>query len=370
MSRYRFELASEADDEELRRVLAETPMDGTISVSFRREPSYFDAALVSGGDCQTVVGHEERTGRIIGFGVRSVREMFVNGAPTPIGYLSSLRLLPTYRSLGLVARGYAYFRELHGDGRTRLYLTTIAEGNERAITILTSARAGLPPYHFAGRYVTVAIPARRRRGNGRAGDVETRPATAADLPALLDFWQSAGSARQFFPCYERKDLFHPRATFREMQPGDLLLALKKGRIVGTLGVWDQSGFRQTVVERYSSGLRLLKPLYNCWAAVRRQPPLPRVGEPFRYCAAAVPVVAGDAATVFEALLARARDRAAERSAGHLLVGLHVSDPLLPVAAAQQATAYVTRLYYVCWDDGDELRNRLDGRPPYLELGTL
>lgn len=46
MSRFRLELAAPADDADLRHILAATPMQGTIEVSFRREPSYFDAALM------------------------------------------------------------------------------------------------------------------------------------------------------------------------------------------------------------------------------------------------------------------------------------------------------------------------------------
>ena len=48
MVRYQFEIATRADDAELRSILAATPMDGVISLSFRREPSFFDAAIVEG----------------------------------------------------------------------------------------------------------------------------------------------------------------------------------------------------------------------------------------------------------------------------------------------------------------------------------
>src|SRR6185369_3108329 len=129
MSRYQFDVATEADDADLRRVLAETPMPGSISVSFRREPSYFDAAVVDGRSRQVVAARDlgvpagdPRTGcgspgRIVGFGSRAVGERYVNGRPAPVGYLSSLRLLAGHRNRGLVGRGYAFFRKLHGDGR-------------------------------------------------------------------------------------------------------------------------------------------------------------------------------------------------------------------------------------------------------------
>jgi hypothetical protein len=120
------------------------------------------AAVVDGFSRQVVACRDQNTGRIFGFGCRSLRELYVNGQPTVVGYLSSLRVLPEYRNRGLVARGYAFFRRLHADGRTPFYLTTIAEGNETALQILTSGRAGLPMYHAAGRYHTIAIALPRR----------------------------------------------------------------------------------------------------------------------------------------------------------------------------------------------------------------
>src|SRR5947209_2833857 len=111
MSRYRFELATPDDDADLRRVLAATPMDGRIAVTFRREPSWFTGAVVDGRSRQVVACRELETGRVVGFGCRSIREVYVNGRPAAVGYLSGLRLLPEHRNLGLVARGFALIRE-------------------------------------------------------------------------------------------------------------------------------------------------------------------------------------------------------------------------------------------------------------------
>src|SRR5436305_9094059 len=143
MSQFRCEVATADDDAELRQVLAATPMPGLISVSYRREPSYFGAAVVSGGFHQVLAVRDAAADRIAGFVSRAIRPMFVNGRPEPIGYLSALRALPEYRNRGLLARGVFHLRRLHADGRAKLYLATIAEGNETAIRILTSGRTGL-----------------------------------------------------------------------------------------------------------------------------------------------------------------------------------------------------------------------------------
>jgi len=370
MSRYRFELATPADDADLRRVLAETPMAGPLVVSFCREPSYFAAAVVEGRFRQVVGCRDTETGRVVGFGARTVHERYVNGQPMPIGYLNNLRLLAEHRNRGLVARGYGLFRELHADGRTPLYLTTIAEGNAPALAMLTSRRAGLPGYHFAGRYHTIALPLLRR---GRKHTVTTpgltiRPAVPDDMPAVLEFLRRVGPRRQFFPCHETDD-FTPQGTCRDLSPVHILLACQGGKLVGTLAGWDQQGFRQSVVMDYGAALRWTRPLLNGWAWLRRQPGIPARGEALRCLMGALPVVDGDPA-IFHALVDALRGQAAGGRWDYLLIGLHETDPLRQVLRGYGVREYVTRLYLVCWDDGDPLRASLDGRPPYLELGCL
>ena len=370
MSRYRFELACERDDAELRGVLADTPMPGHVELSFRREPSFFAAAVVDGDFRQVVAAREVQSQRIVGFGSRSIGPKFVNGRVESIGYLSSLRLRAEHRRQGLVARGYAFFRKLHADGRTRLYLTTIAAGNEAAITQLTSARAGLPAYHAAGRYHTLAIPLTNKPVQDRAAGVNIRTATQSDVPEVLDFLAEHGSRRQFFPAYRAADFFSDDGALRGLAPGDLWLAFRRGRLAGLLGRWNQQSFRQTVVHGYHGPLGWLRPVYNAWSIVRRLPRLPRPGQSLAFLTAALPLVAGDDPQVFTALLRSACAARPTQRAGFLLLGLHESDPLLAAARAWATASYTTLVYLVCFEDGDELRRSLDGRPLYLELGSL
>lgn len=369
MPRFRFELAAADADADLRHILANTPMPGAVSVAFLREPSFFAAAVVDGRFRQVVAARDMTTNHLVGFGVRSVAERYVNGQPMAIGYLSNLRLLAEHRNRGLVARGYAYFRKLHKDGRTPLYLTTIAEDNEPALALLTSGRAGLPTYHFAGRLHTLALPLRRPRRQ-RHPEISVRPMNADELPLLLEFLHREGPRRQFFPCCEAGDFFTLEGTFRDLQPGDVLLAFRDQRLVGTLAGWDQHAFRQTVVTAYPGPLRWLRSCWNAWAWCRGRPRLPRPGAAFRYLVGTLFVVENNDPAVCEALLENLMMRRSSEPCEYLLVGLHETDPLLPIVQRWEMTRYTTRLHLVCWNDGEELRQSLDGRPPYLELGAL
>src|SRR5690242_17620250 len=133
MSFLRFDLASPADDEGLRRLLRENPMPGSISLSFEREPCYFDACALEGPFHQTLVGRDIESGEVVGCSNRSIRPMFINTAVQSVGYMSQLRVHPRIgQGLYLaraVAQGFKLYQDLHTDGRTSFYLMSIIEDN-------------------------------------------------------------------------------------------------------------------------------------------------------------------------------------------------------------------------------------------------
>ncbi len=370
MQRYQFELATPDDDEELRMILRQTPMPGRISICFQREPSFFDAAAVEGDVVQTVVCRDTERTRIVGFGTRSIRQRYVDGVATPVGYLSSLRVLPEYRSIGLVARGYAYFRELHEDGRTPFYLTTIAAGNEPAIKILTSGRAGLPSYQPQGDFYTMAFPIHARpRSRSHNGSLAVRVATARDVFSVIQFAREEGRKRQFSPCISAADLEAADGLLRGLGPDDFLIAERRGELVGTLAVWDQQAFRQNIVQRYNAALRYARPMVNAWSWLTGQSILPRPGDPFRCVSGAFCLIRNHNTTVFEELLAAARSQRTDRAAQFLLLGMHESDPLLTIARRAAAQEYLTHLYIVSFERNNAVGATVE-RPVHLELGTL
>jgi hypothetical protein len=366
--RFRFELAGPADDAELCRLLARVVMPGQVRITLRREPSYFAAARLDGPFHQVIVARDAADGGIAAMGSRSVRSRFVNGRPTPVGYLSNLRVLPEYRSGTILARGYRYFKELDGDGASQFYLTTISATNEPAITSLTARRAGLPAYHYWGKYHTVAIPLMRpRRPEQGALDVQVRSAIIDDRPVLFELLRRAAVQYQCFPCYEADDLFCETGTFMGLQPADVLIATRHGQPVGMLGCWNQASFRQTILEGYGAPLHYLRPWYNLLARLRGAPRLPPPGSPLRCLVAALPLVVDHDPAVVASLIEEAQRRYSGGVLDVLLVGMYESDPLLPVVQQFAAFSFVTNVYLVTWQDQ---LPELGEAPLYLELGCL
>src|SRR5258706_898476 len=158
--RIHFALATEADDDDIRRLLRENPMSGQITISLEREPSYFFEERHLLAERQTIVAREND--RVVCVGSCSFRPRFVNGQPQRVGYLGGLRLDAKLAGrFDILRRGYRFFRELQPHHDREAYFTSIAADNERAIQLLERGLPGMPSYKHLGEFVTLLISVRR-----------------------------------------------------------------------------------------------------------------------------------------------------------------------------------------------------------------
>lgn len=346
-------------------------MSGEVSLSFRREPSYFAACQLDGDKTQTIVCRELESNRIVGLGSRSVRERYVDGQVERIGYLSTLRLDKEHRRRGLVARGFRFFKrvdqDIKGSSRAKFYVTTIADGNSAAEQTLLGGRAGLPHYRRIATWNTYSISMRRCR-TGPIPGVEIRPVLESELGMVIDYLNTFGATRNLFPVYCTED-FDPRAgTFRDMERSQLFVAWDGDEIIGTFGLWDQTAFKQVVVEGYSSWLRFCRPMYNAWASWKRDPKLPKPGEVLEHVVGTLLVVRNDRADVADLLVSKAHESFCSTPT-RLLLGFDSRSPLSTSYAARASHEYTTGVYLVSWNPMQWKEYNTD-RWIYLELGCL
>ena len=138
----RVELATAADEPELRRLLRDNPMQGAIRVCLEREPDAFLAASIEGHPHASVVARHPEDGHVVGLGSRAVVDAFVNGEPRRVGYLSQLRVERAFRGRRhLLARGYARLHALRAPDEERFDFTAIIADNAPALRLLS---AGVP----------------------------------------------------------------------------------------------------------------------------------------------------------------------------------------------------------------------------------
>jgi hypothetical protein len=315
-----FALATRDDDAGIRRLLATNPMPGRIRVRFEREPSYFDGCAP-----RTDVLVARDGASVVGVACRTMQQLYVNGEVEEVGYLGQLRVDLAYRGRLLTARGYRVMRELHEQSPARGYYTTIVDGNAQAEGVLVRRTRGMMPcYRFLERLHTLAIPV-ERRASARRG---TRRAVARR------------STQNLFPARE-----------------------PHGEVVtidgGSAALFDQRPYKQTVIDGYDRTLSLVRPLYNLVARMK----LPRPNVPLNH-AYVTHFSAEDPHALIEAILARATGY------DHVLVGFTESDPALQIARRFKPVEYVSSIYTVAFDDGDDFHERLLARPRAVDISAL
>ena len=364
--RFEFALAQEAEDDALRALLREIAMPGNITLAFLREPSFFLAEQAGSRTSQVIVCKDRQKGRVVGMGSRSIRDVYIDGKPARVGYLSMLRGLPEVRGNIAFARGYRYLHTLHADGAVPYYFTTILDDNTNAKVLLTSGRGGLPIYQPLARLITYLIPLTL---NPLGKNVDSAVCAVIDQPQLAEanaFLQQWNSQYQFAPVYTPQDMPGQSCLLPAFSWENLYVYRERGKVMGTLGVWDQESFKQTEVTAYSRKMQCIRPMYNLLAFMRGHPRLPRVGARINVLYAAF--VSGDP-SAFAALLKRVCQDWSGKGYDYLSVGLCEHHEFSPIVSRYATQRIASTVYIVYWKDTDVTLPDTS-RPVHLEIATL
>lgn len=363
--RFEFALAEESDDDALRALLRQISMPGNITLSFQREPSFFLAEQAGSVMSQVMVCKDNKLGQIVGMGSRSMRPVYIDGQPAQVGYLSMLRGLPESRGNIALARGYRFLQELHTDGAVPYYFTTILDDNTEARSLLTSGRAGLPVYKPIARLLTYLLPLTKNPMGKRSSDAVSR-VEKDQLPAAVACLQQWNSRHQFAPRYTEQDM----RGESQLLPGfcweNLYVYREHGKVLGTLGLWDQQSLKQTVVTAYAKRMQFIRPFYNLLAHIRGQPRLPQVGENIRILYAAF--LSGNA-DAFTSLLQRVCAGWSGKGYDYLSLGFCEGNELAPIASRYAAQQLASTVYIVYWQDTSVSLPDLSV-PVHVEAATL
>jgi hypothetical protein len=384
---FSFELATPEDDPAIRRLLATNPVPGSVTIAFEREPNYFIGCGTMGRFYQVLVArcplHVSDSGprtpdigqnSIIGVACRAIRPLFVNGQIEEVGYLGQLRVDNRFQGRWIVSGGFHFLRELDADRRVAGYLATITEESATAKGILVDRpRRHFPAFREVDRLCTLALICKKAKGKrqkAKITGVEISHGSEKDLSTIIGFFKQHGPAKQFFPAYKEDD-FRNGSTTLGFRIEDFILAYRNDELVGVIGLWDQSDYKQTVVQAYKSALRWIRPFYNVGAPLLGVQPLPSSGQRVRFVYGSFICVAENDLDIFSILLRRAYGLATQRGYACLMIGLTERDPLLTVLKQYAHIPYYSRLYTVQFEHpGGSFHERLDSRVAYVEIAAL
>lgn len=362
----RFMLAQPEHEAQLRAIVRAESMPGRIQVTYEREPDFFHGLGVQGSFNQVVAAEEN--GRIVGFGCRSIRPMFINGVKTDFGYLSGLRSSPEAKGKLGIARGYRMFRELHEDGRCPGYITTIIEGNSEAFKTIAAGRGDLPRYVDLGQCLTCVLPLNRHGHSKKSGAIKTRFAHPGEEGLVAETLQRLGRQYQFFPAIDASDLGTP--LLRDLPVSRFILAEDKGEVFGIAAIWDQSAFKQHRICSYSRPMQWSLPATNAALRIAGFHPLPPPGEKLNHAYCCFKAARNNDPRIMRMLLDKAAAALAAEGFSHLTTGFHADDPAIAAIGFRPKSVYRSRLFFVGWDSEIKAYEQLDKRIPIFDPSIL
>ena len=359
--RLRFIVATSQDDAAIRRLLRDNPMRGQITLSFEREPDYFAGAGIAGAVDQTILACDGS--RLACMGRSTTRPCWVNGSVRPVTYLGELRLdAPARGRIDILRRGYEFYRELRGTIPAELTFTSIAADNMPARRLLERGLPELPRYSFLGGFVTLIIPVVKLHPGAV---LDHHDAKADEIAAFLN---EHGRRGQLGAAWSAEQLHAlethglPLENFRVHRDGD-------GRILACGALWDQRGFRQTVIRGYAPPLNWARPAVNAWAALLGKPRWPAPGAIFAHAFLSPLAVEPDSERLLPQFIATLGNQAARRGIAYLTLGFAAGDARLAGLQKKFPTrSYASRLYRVDWPGEPALA--LDDRPLRPDVALL
>jgi hypothetical protein len=360
-----FAVARREDDADLRRLLRDNATDGWIRLALAREPDAFVAGSILGTRHGMIIARHRTTMEPVGMCEWSARESFVDGEPCLLAYLGSLRVAPRFRRRLAVLRGgfEAVRRLLHNGHATAYALTSIGAENRAALRILGANLPGMPVYRPLEPFSTFAL-----RPRAASVDVRVEQACAGDLPAIAVCLARVYRQYQFAPVWSGRDLTDPKRC-PGLKPEDFLVIRRGPGIAACVALWDQSPFKQTIVDGYAGALARLRPLVNLAAPFMGLPHLPAAGEPLRQVYLSHLAVEHHDEPLFRALVDAALAEAHRRGFALALTGLASQHPLARVLdRGYRAREYRALLHLVQWDrEGADLPTP---RLPHVEIAVL
>lgn len=351
----RIVVAGPSDDFAIRKLLRENPTPGAISLTFEREPGYFLGTNVAGANDETVLVFDGDS--LACMGRSSTRLRMIDGEQKRVSYLGELRLdVSAQGRLGVLRRGYDFFHQLHQQAPSDFYFTSISADNQRARRLLECGRRGLPAYSFLTDFVTLLIPIPRRPP---AGKRHCEPATASHVAELVTFLSKHAARHQLASIWTEQqviDLAQHGLPLEKFQ-----LVYDQGRLVACGAVWDQRGFRQTVIRGYSPAVARARPLMNIAARLFGTVRLPLVGETIGQAFLSPLAVEAGWEEMLADFIRSLFPSAARVGLEFLTIGLPANAPqLASLTRSFRCRVYRSRLYRVSWPgDGPGMSLKTD-----------
>ncbi len=353
-----------SDNNNILSLIEKTPQQGLVVLNFERSPCFFHGSNVSTQEPFVTVAQDEGTGEAVAVYSNGKRDVFYNGKVKSLRYCSDLRIAKSHRGKGLVRKLIEESQREMKEGEYSQMV--ILKENAASLISVASGRNGLATFYPMGSLTTYLIST--AYDFSFSSKYVVRTATEDDIPEMQRLFDREASKKQFYPAYDFSKIGSDD-YYRGLHISDYYLAIDGDGIVGILGTWKQSTFKQTRVVEYPFWMRFLRPYYNLWTRYFGGFPLPLKSDVAEYVSLHSVISKDNQTDIMSCLLTNVRKAMSKKGEKTLVVGFTDSDPL---SESLKGFVYKTMEsnHYIGGFDGDVTESLDSSLPLYVEVCRL
>lgn len=350
-----FSLMCDKDNRDVLNLINSTSIKGNIEILFSKEPNYINAINTTCDYSQSIIGRYKNKVEVLG--TRAIKEVYLNGEITSIGYLSDLKVSSTVKKMQALSLGFNQMRILMQDKQTYLHLATIIDDNRAAKIALTwkNKNPNIPNFYNLGLlYTYFIIPLLPKIWKHKINIIR---GNSNILDKIVKFLNEEGKNKQFYPKYS-KEYFLSLYNFNIE---DFYIAMdKENNIIGVMAKWEQTPFKQVIIKKYNGFWK--------WIKLFTLNLLPKENQPIKQFYLSFIAIKNNDNSIFETLLNEIYSNNNKYKYFSLI--LHSKDALNKSLNKYFNIKYKSRLYITEYLQDSEIQKLIDDRVPYLELAGL
>ncbi len=361
-----FRLATPNDDDSIKQLLSEIPLEGMLRIRYSREPSFFNSVHIQGTPNLTVVGTLNQ--KVMAVASLNAQKVYLDGKLKTAGYISNLRFHPDVRNGISLIKGIRFFEKQAAHLNLDFHYATLIEGNDKLKNILAGNRPRMPFVMDYGRINTFAIPLPKRKKRIKpVKNLQIIKSNEQMMSAVMEFIKAEGDSQDLFP-FINENSYDPTPY----KPEDFYLVYQNNQMVAVCSAIDLHVYKQYTIEGYSQFFTVLKPLLNLWLNLRNRHRIPSKSGAIKRLNLGFILVKNNNPQLFNSLL---NHICSEYSGGNyhfVTMAFHETNPLNKSFVNRSKIKYTSRLFLVNlkFDKFDLKGFRIGKNIPFIDLSRL
>lgn len=362
-NRFVFETAKLSDAKEILDIIEETDYQGMISLLNTRRPDPIKSYFTESNEVYICVCRDMLINKIIGLGICSVYNLYVNGKKERVGYLHSLRLKSEYtKKFKIFIKAYDYLHSILKDKNIKYFYNTVLEDNKYYQNLIQKKSKLIPQHKFVGDYEVYILGTKYKKTDD---SYNLRKIEQHDMTNLNNFIKENSKNLAFFPALKIENLSDK--IIGDLKTSDIYgLFDDENILVAIASTWNQKDYKQYIVKGYGGILKYLQPFMK-FISILGYPELPKLNNAVNYFTLSFFLVKDNEPHIFDILINKIK-QITYKEYKLFVVGIHEKNEISTILSKQKHIKYKSKLYLISWDEQDKCE--ISDSILYLECGLL